>query len=93
MFLSSNIIIGVLLAGSAQTPAISPDRALLDKYCLTCHTQKAKERGSVPIALDTLDLSKVPADAEVSEKVLRKVRAGLMPPQGRRGRTKLRFRT
>src|SRR5258708_39157600 len=80
MFLS--IIIGVLAAGSAHPQTVSPQRALIDKYCLTCHTQKAKERGSVPIALDTLDLSNVPAAAEVWEKVLRKVRGGLMPPPG-----------
>jgi hypothetical protein len=71
MFLS--IIIGVLLAASAHTQAVSPESALLDRYCLTCHTQKAKERGSVPIALDTLDLSNVPANAEVWEKVIRRV--------------------
>src|ERR1700693_1206984 len=78
----SSIIIGVLAAGSAHAQAVSPQRAFLDRYCLTCHTQKAKERGAVPIALDTLDLANVPADAEVWEKVLRKMQAGLMPPQG-----------
>src|SRR5438552_18998005 len=83
-------IIGVLAAISmammssamAHPQAVAPQRALLDRYCLTCHTQKAKERGAVPIALDTLDLTNVPDDAEVWEKVLRKMRAGLMPPPG-----------
>jgi hypothetical protein len=66
----------------AHPQGVSPERALLDRYCLTCHTQKATERGAVPIALDTLDLSNVPANAEAWEKVVRKVRAGLMPPPG-----------
>ena len=36
----------------------------------------------VPIALDTLDLSRVAADAQVWEKVVLKLRAGVMPPAG-----------
>jgi mono/diheme cytochrome c family protein len=71
-------------AASAHTPA-SPaqaHRALFDRYCLTCHTTRQKERGTVPLALDTLDLSRVAADAAVWEKVVLKLRAGLMPPAG-----------
>jgi hypothetical protein len=61
--------------------ALAPS-ALLDRYCVTCHTQKAKERGAVPIALDNADLSRPPANAELWEKVIRKLRAGAMPPPG-----------
>ena len=64
------------------SPAAPPHKALLDRYCLTCHTQRLKERGTVPIALDTLDLAQVGANAEAWEKVVRKMRAGLMPPAG-----------
>src|SRR6266704_1135828 len=74
------LCIAVLIAGMIQTA--SPQRAFIDRYCLTCHTQKSKERGTVPIALDTVNLSNVAADAEVWEKVVRKLRAGLMPPPG-----------
>jgi mono/diheme cytochrome c family protein len=62
--------------------ATTPHKALLDRYCLTCHTQRLKERGTVPIALDALDLSQVGANAETWEKVVLKMRAGLMPPAG-----------
>jgi hypothetical protein len=54
----------------------------MDRYCLTCHTQRLKERGTVPIALDSLDLARVGADAATWEKVVVKMRAGLMPPAG-----------
>ena len=64
----------------AQNP--SSQRALLDRYCVTCHTQRQKERGAVPIALDTPDVSNIPAQAELWEKVIRKMRGGLMPPPG-----------
>jgi mono/diheme cytochrome c family protein len=68
-----------------QAPSVLPattNKALLDRYCLTCHTQRLKERGTVPIALDTLDLTNVGADPAAWEKVVLKMRAGLMPPAG-----------
>ena len=80
-------------AGPAQQPAPrqrqrlrgrpGTPQATLQRYCLTCHNQNLKERGTVPIAFDTLNLSNVGADAEVWEKIVRKVRTGLMPPAGR----------
>jgi mono/diheme cytochrome c family protein len=63
--------------------AVAAQRAVLRQYCLTCHTQAMKDRGTVPIALDTLDLSNVTTGAESWEKVVRKIRTGLMPPPGR----------
>ena len=68
-------------AGSPQTPA-SPQRAVLEKYCITCHSQSGKDKGLVPVAFDKLDLSRIGNDAEVWEKVVRKVNAGVMPPPG-----------
>jgi hypothetical protein len=75
-------------AGPAQQPAVAPPasatpQATLQRYCLTCHNQNLKERGTVPIAFDTLNPSSVGADAEVWERIVRKVRTGLMPPAGR----------
>jgi mono/diheme cytochrome c family protein len=72
-------------AAQVQTPPSSPvtaSRAVFERYCLTCHTTRQKERGTVPIALDTLDLSRVATDAAVWEKVVLKLRAGVMPPGG-----------
>jgi mono/diheme cytochrome c family protein len=72
-------------AAQVQTPPSSPvtaNRAVFERYCLTCHTTRQKERGTVPVALDTLDLSRVATDAAVWEKVVLKLRAGVMPPAG-----------
>ena len=76
-------------AGAPQAPAqpsrdVSPtvtpaDRALVDKYCVTCHNQRLKTSG---LALDAAELGDVPAHADVWEKVIRKVGAGMMPPAG-----------
>jgi hypothetical protein len=60
----------------AATPA---PRALLDQYCVTCHNQKLKTAG---LLLDKADPTNVSLDPETWEKVVRKVRAGAMPPQG-----------
>ncbi|HVQ12783.1 MAG TPA: DUF1592 domain-containing protein [Vicinamibacterales bacterium] len=67
---------------SASTSPVATQKALLDRYCLTCHTQRLKERGTVPIALDSLDLTQVGTNAAAWEKVVVKMRAGLMPPAG-----------
>jgi mono/diheme cytochrome c family protein len=61
-------------------PGDSAQQALLDQYCVTCHNSRAQTGG---LALDAVSRDRVEADAEVWEKVIRKVRAGLMPPAGR----------
>src|SRR5687767_1388573 len=71
----------------AQSPGPEPGaaaahRAVLDRYCVTCHNEAAKARGSVPVALDRLDLANVGANAAAWEPAVRKLRAGLMPPAG-----------
>jgi len=70
----------VIAIASAPSPsAVSPHRALLDQYCVTCHNQKLKTAG---VSLETLDLAQVAHGAATWEKVLRKVRTGEMPPPG-----------
>src|SRR5687768_14531850 len=64
----------------AAVTSASPQQALLNQYCITCHNSRAQMGG---LALDGVSLERVSADAEVWEKVIRKVRAGLMPPAGR----------
>jgi hypothetical protein len=59
---------------------VSHPRALLDQYCVTCHNDRLKTAG---LALDKMDITDVGDDAAVWEKVVRKLRGGMMPPQGR----------
>jgi mono/diheme cytochrome c family protein len=67
-------------AGSRQSADnVANHRALLDRYCVTCHNDKLKTAG---LSLDILRLTDVPAHAEAWEKVIRKLRGGTMPPQG-----------
>ena len=66
-----------------STPAAAG--ALVKQYCIACHNERAKAAGldsSRKLTLDTLDLAQVGDDAEVWERVVRKLRAGMMPPVG-----------
>jgi hypothetical protein len=61
----------------AQSPTAA--RAVTDRYCATCHSQKIKTAG---VVLEGLDLTNPGANAALLEKVARKVRTGEMPPPG-----------
>jgi mono/diheme cytochrome c family protein len=67
-------------ASSGQPSSSSIDNAAVVKqYCVSCHNQRLKTGG---LTLDAPELSDVAAHADVWEKVIRKVRAGMMPPPG-----------
>jgi hypothetical protein len=78
--LKQGVAVGLwLVAASSGLFADPAYRAVLDKYCVTCHNQRLKTAG---LTLDNMDLAKVSAQAEVWEKVARKLRSGTMPPAG-----------
>ena len=92
-------------AGQAQAPpaeaaasteaGVAAHRALLDRYCVTCHNQQVVDGEGRPasplvgqlravgLTLDTLDLADVGGRAAEWERVVRKLRGGVMPPAGR----------
>jgi mono/diheme cytochrome c family protein len=68
-------------ARASGQPAEGRDQqAILARYCITCHNERARTGG---LALDVLSVDDVGNHAEVWEKVVRKVRTGAMPPVGR----------
>ena len=68
-------------ASPSQTKAASPAdlRAFFDTYCVTCHNKTLRTAG---LTLDTLDVNQAGSHARSWEKVIAKLRAGSMPPQG-----------
>ena len=64
---------------ATQSTESSAAGATIEKYCVTCHNQRLR---TGDLALDLPDLANVAAHADVWEKVIRKVRAGMMPPAG-----------
>src|SRR5262249_26573588 len=53
--------------------------ALLDQYCVTCHNDRTRRAN---LSLEKLDLTTAGDHGELWEKVIRKLRAGVMPPPG-----------
>jgi hypothetical protein len=74
------LVFSVLLFAAASY-AQTPEEALLHQYCTGCHNEKLNSGGLV---LDKLDPVRPGDNPETWEKVVRKVRAGMMPPTGAR---------
>ncbi|HTG75478.1 MAG TPA: DUF1592 domain-containing protein [Terriglobia bacterium] len=68
-----------------SSPSASPSvtaaaqRALVDQYCVTCHNDRSK---TANLSLQNLEMAAVADHTEIWEKVIRKLRAGMMPPPG-----------
>ena len=63
---------------AGQTEA--PSRALLDRYCVTCHNERLQTAG---VMFDRVDINRADVHRELFEKVASKLRSGQMPPPGR----------
>jgi hypothetical protein len=85
----------MLLIGSLAMLSLVPGvygqtlepHAVITQYCSTCHSDKAKAAGmdsARKIDFDSLDTAHVGHDAETWERIVRKLRAGMMPPYGMR---------
>jgi hypothetical protein len=77
-------------AGPTLKPATSHDtgamssteqNALLKQYCVTCHNDRTK---AGTLSLQAFDAATVLEHPELAEKMIRKLRAGMMPPAGAR---------
>jgi hypothetical protein len=69
---------------STKTATLPPataasERAVLNQYCVTCHNDKLK---TANLSLQNLDLATAGDHPEIWEQVIRKLRAGMMPPPG-----------
>ncbi len=68
-----------MLFGAAAMAQTSPPRTLVNQYCAGCHNDHLKSGG---FSVTKLDLAHPEQNADQAEKVIRKLRAGLMPPPG-----------
>ncbi|HVZ19648.1 MAG TPA: DUF1592 domain-containing protein [Vicinamibacterales bacterium] len=80
------LAIALPVAAGAETLPAAPAsaetvHATIAKYCLTCHNTRLKTGGLI---LEHVDPAHVAPDAEIWEKVVRKLRSGAMPPAGAR---------
>ena len=65
---------------AAAAQDADPQRALLDRYCVTCHNDRLQTGN---LSLERANVRDPAADPAFWEKVARKLRAGAMPPQPR----------
>jgi hypothetical protein len=83
------LAMAVVSAQSGPTPAparnpVTPadpagQRAIVNQYCVTCHNARLK---TANLLLDQVDLATLGEHPDVGEKIVRKLRAGMMPPTG-----------
>src|SRR5207244_3161990 len=67
---------------SASGLAIDAQNQLVRQYCAGCHSEKGK---AGDLSLASFDAADITHNADVAEKMIRKLRAGMMPPpQARR---------
>jgi hypothetical protein len=69
---------GTALAADTMPPAAQ--RALIDKYCMDCHNYSDYAGG---VEFEIFDPGKAHEEAKLVERMLRKLRAGMMPPAGK----------
>ena len=79
---ASSLAFWFMPAGVVPAEAQEPGAqlALIDRYCVGCHNERTL---AGDLALDNADLAAVGEHGAVWEKVVRKLRGGLMPPAGR----------
>jgi mono/diheme cytochrome c family protein len=73
----------VRMAASHSAAGLSVDsqNQLVAQYCATCHSERGKAGGLVLAGFDAASIDK---KTETAEKMIRKLRAGMMPPPGAR---------
>ncbi len=89
---------GVMHAAAPQsataTPqparAVSVEQQTIARYCVGCHNDRLKTSG---LSLEKADAAHAGADPELWEKVVRKIQARAMPPQGARRPDEATYRT
>ena len=64
---------------AAVTLPTAEQTAVVKQYCSPCHNDRMKSGG---LTLAAFDASQVTAHADTAEKMIRKLRAGMMPPAG-----------
>ncbi|MED5412457.1 MAG: DUF1592 domain-containing protein [Pseudomonadota bacterium] len=60
-------------------PSSAHTQAAINQYCIVCHNEALETAG---LRLDNIDVANAAAYPEVLEKVIRKLRTGVMPPVG-----------
>src|SRR5687767_3796820 len=69
-------------SGAPASTAPDRQRQVVNQYCAGCHNERNSTAAASGVILDGADLGRVAESAELWERVIRRVRAGAMPPAG-----------
>jgi hypothetical protein len=69
------------LASHTTATTVESQTALIKQYCVTCHNDRSKTGG---LSLASYDVGTAAEHGELTEKMIRKLRVGMMPPAGAR---------
>src|SRR5437773_6730396 len=69
------------VAHKPGTPATEPSPDVVKQYCTGCHSEKGKAGG---LSLVGFDAAHADQQADVAERMIHKLRLGMMPPPGAR---------
>src|ERR1019366_3731197 len=72
-------LISCITGPAADGASLDSHKETFTKFCFTCHNDRLKSGG---LSLAALDVTRPSDNPEVWEKVIRKLRLGMMPPQG-----------
>ena len=64
-----------------NTMPVEAQNALVKQYCAVCHSERGKAGG---LSFANFDAATLDEHADIGEKMIRKLRAGMMPPPGAR---------
>ena len=73
------LLVGLAWIGQARAEPTAPRESLFDDYCVTCHNDETRIGN---FSLESVDAAEPGIHAESLEKVILKLRSGMMPPAG-----------
>ncbi len=65
----------------AEAPDAAAADEIIDQYCVRCHSERRLTGG---LSLEGFDVEDAANSADVAERMIKKLRAGMMPPSGAR---------
>src|SRR5258708_404 len=79
VFCGGLIALAIVAPAQNEPASVEAQRTLVNQYCAGCHNANLKSGG---FSFTDVDLPHPEQTAERAEKVIRKLRAGMMPPPG-----------
>ena len=71
----------LVVVDAIGTQRVADSNETIEQYCTRCHSEQRQRGGLV---LEGFDVEDATNHADIAERVIKKLRAGMMPPSGAR---------